>query len=182
MGRRERLLKRVRLFKIPTALACSSCFVEVRRYVVSVLFYMDWYSYTYGLSCFVFLPQRAPLAPLWHLRQSSHLNNASCYYVPASPFPFFFFHFFGRALFFPPNLRWPFFASVLFVEHPQQYRKHGTSPGNQACTKHNAQVRADQSATTQASRQGWREPVCSRAFSLYSSVRSQNEEHESRLS
>ena len=45
----------------------------------------------HGLS-FVLIPQgRAPLAPTSVASQSSHLNNASFYYLPASFFPFSFF-------------------------------------------------------------------------------------------
>ena len=42
--------------------------------------------------------------------------------------------------------------------------KHSTAKRNQPCAKAAKQVCADQSATTQVSRQSWREPTCRWAF------------------
>ena len=89
--------------------------------------------------------------------QSSHLNNASFYYLPPSIFPFssclekthVFSQFFALVGHFLHHVRACCRASTVL-----QYRKHSTAQ-HSAVSPHKAakKVRADQSATTQASRQ-----------------------------
>ena len=102
--------------------------------------------------------------------QSSHLNNASFYYLPASLFPF------------PLVLRRAFFShfSVLclcvcfgtckhvVVEHLPRAQHSTAQSGLHKAAK---QVRVDQSATTRASRQSWREPRASVSSSVYTALR-----------
>ena len=81
------------------------------------------------------------------------------------PFPFFFSFFFRRRAF-----SFQFFVPVaLFLIctntlSSRIYRKQSKSKAQSVLYKSAKQARADQSATTQAGRQSWREQACRRAF------------------
>ena len=99
--------------------------------------------------------------------QSSHLKNAFLYCMPVSLFPFLFF--FRRRAVFVHLFLWVFFLYVGAC-----CRGASTTSAaqcNQPCTKAAKQERADQSATTQASRVGDSQHVVEH---LQSSLCSQN--------
>ena len=111
---------------------------------------------------FVFLPQRAPLAPLWPLRAPTRGTPPSI----ACQRAFSSLVFRRRACF--PNFFLFLWASSftrtyehVVVEHLPQ-AQHSTAQSDLHETGN--QVRADPSAKTQASRRTWREPAYSRAL------------------
>ena len=122
---------------------------------------------------FVFLPQRVPLAPLWPLRAPARTTPSSTYYLPAEGFfvfqpflkePSFLFFFFLCTFLFFSLYRSTFRRVERLSQAKYNTAQHSAiTPAQSSKTK----VRADQSATTQASRQSWREPRASMSSSFF---------------
>ena len=84
--------------------------------------------------------------------------------LAGEPFPFFFIRFWKKRLLFPKLCFCGPFAIGTSMSSLSIYRKTQHSEARSALHKAANKVRADQSATTQASRQSWRELACRRAF------------------
>ena len=101
--------------------------------------------------------------------QSSILNNAFSYYLPANLVRFFSSFFWKRSLLFPSfSFCGLFLICTRMLSSSTSQHSKAQSPLHK--TK---QAHADQSATAQARWQSWRELACRRAF--YSSLHSLNE-------
>ena len=107
----------------------------------------------YKLSCVVLLPRQTPLTT--HRLLRAPLQKRLLLVLAGEPYPFSFF--FWKSLVFA-NFRFcrPF---LNMYEHVADEHLPRTQHSNAPSTVHKTadQVRADQSTTTQASRQGWRE-------------------------